>query len=56
MRLFGDLKCSNCHRKIKDDENIFIKVQAKDLHGYTNLDGWSNEQYKLCETCAKQLK
>lgn len=39
MRLFGELKCSNCQRELTEDDTIFIKVQAKELHGYTNLDG-----------------
>ena len=56
MRLFGPLKCSHCQRELKEDEPIYIKVKGKDLHGYTHLGGWADQQYKLCEACAKQLK
>ena len=55
-KVFGALKCSHCQRELKEDEPIYIKVKGNDLHGYTHLSGWADQQYKLCEACAKQLK
>ena len=50
---FGAMKCSNCGKEIGKEEQLTLKVKAKDLKGYTHLANWADAQYKLCEDCAQ---
>ncbi|MBI5973174.1 hypothetical protein [Staphylococcus caledonicus] len=52
--IFGVMKCSNCKNELRKDETVTLKVKANDLKGMTQLASWADNQYKLCETCAKQ--
>ena len=51
--IFGAMKCSNCGKEIGKEEQLTLKVKAKDLKGYTYLASWADAQYKLCEDCAQ---
>ena len=35
--IFGAMKCSNCGKEIGKEEQLTLKVKAKDLKGYTYL-------------------
>lgn len=45
------LTCSNCKKEINQNEDICIKVNAKDLKGMTYLKSWATMQYILCSDC-----
>ncbi|MCI2955373.1 hypothetical protein WL278_06895 [Staphylococcus caprae] len=51
--IFGAMKCSNCGKEIGKEEQLTLKVKAKDLKGYTHLANWADAQYKLCEDCGQ---
>lgn len=51
--IFGAMKCSNCGKEIGKEEQLTLKVKAKDLKGYTHLASWADAQYKLCEDCGQ---
>ena len=40
-------------KEIGKEEQLTLKVKAKDLKGYTHLASWADAQYKLCEDCAQ---
>lgn len=48
------LKCSKCKKEIDKNEDITIKVNAKELKGYTMLSGWAKMQTVLCEKCSNK--
>ncbi|MEQ6028773.1 hypothetical protein [Staphylococcus saccharolyticus] len=52
--LFGNITCAKCGKELNKDENITIKVNTKDLTGYTLLSSWAAYQFKYCEACSKQ--
>ncbi|MBA9874733.1 hypothetical protein D7S79_34795 [Ralstonia insidiosa] len=50
--IFGAMTCSKCGKTLNNDENITIKINTKELKGYTHLSSWADAQYKLCENCS----
>ena len=51
--IFGAMTCSKCGKTLNNDENITIKINTKELKGYTHLSSWADAQYKLCENCSE---
>jgi len=39
--LFGTMTCAKCGKELNKDENITIKINTKDLTGYTLLSSWT---------------
>ena len=40
--IFGAMTCSKCGKTLNNDENITIKINTKELKGYTHLSSWAD--------------
>lgn len=46
-----ELKCSDCNKKLKKDDEIMIKTKVSELNGITNLKSWATMQKIYCKRC-----
>lgn len=53
MKLFGDLKCSNCGKLIEKNEIFYPEIKNTGLNGITNLKSWLSKHKIYCSSCIK---
>ena len=44
-RLYLSYDLFKCGKTLNNDENITIKINTKELKGYTHLSSWADAQY-----------